>query len=80
VAVRKVEDGWRIDHDHISSWIPKEDWLREFAGEEGKDWYSISGIFDHSGRGLEDDLIAPLHWIIKDEKVALMFALIWEHK
>jgi hypothetical protein len=78
VVVKLTDKGWRVDHDHNSSWIPKEQWLKEFAGKNGEDWYCVRAIFDESGRGKEDDLISPLHWIIKDKNVALMFALIWE--
>ena len=78
--MKQLENGdWRVDHDHISSWMPKEAWLKQFVGKEGTDWVCILAIYDESDRG-KYELLSPLHWIIKDKNAALMFALIWEHK
>lgn len=68
------EDGlWWVNHDHVSTWIPKEQWLVETLGAsaDGK-WRSRSSEF--SGKSMSK-LVKALRWGFVDEHDAFMFKL-----
>jgi hypothetical protein len=64
---------WTVSHDHCSSWLPKEQWIVDRLGKEGKDWICIRGTYDE----LDHTFIKPLRWGFLDKDMALLFMLRW---
>jgi hypothetical protein len=69
----RENDWWFVDHDHVSSWIPKEHWITEQVA--GGQWCWEQGKFDFDKPDIP--VIKPLRWGFKDKNIALMFALKW---
>lgn len=72
--IKYIDGWWTIDHDHISYWRPKENWLRQHVGEEGVDWKWTEAVFADT---FTAPLIRPMRYGIKDKDKALIFALMW---
>lgn len=68
----EYEDGWyKVAHDHMSAWWPKEQWIRDTIGPYGITWQNFNSVFDKC------DLVVPLKWGFKNKSAALMFILRW---